>query len=218
MKKESLTAGVSLGLLCLTTSVFAADGPGAAPAPPAALAPGASTNAPAPGRRGQRNGVPASDAEQAEMARLIDLPGYATGLPDGDYSAGPPYIPAPEQTVRAGVPQGKVIEFSMNSSESKFYPGRNGAPFQRQVSVYVPSQFMAGTPAALIVSCDSYGVSRGRQLPAILDNEIAEHRLPVTVAVMIANGGTSGGERSLEYDTLSGKYAEFVETEVLPRV
>ena len=35
------------------------------------------------------------------------------------------------------------------------------------------------------------------------------------VAVMIANGGTAN--RSYEYDTVSGKYAEFVETEILPR-
>ena len=44
---------------------------------------------------------------------------------------------------------------------------------------------------------------------------IADHRLPVMLAVMIANGGS---ERSMEYDTVSGKYTDFVETEVLPRV
>ena len=37
---------------------------------------------------------------------------------------------------------------------------------------------------------------------------------------MIANGGGDGmgSERGLEYDTVSGKYAEFVEAEVLPKV
>jgi enterochelin esterase-like enzyme len=40
------------------------------------------------------------------------------------------------------------------------------------------------------------------------------------VAIFIANGGGDGGgsERGLEYDTVSGKYAEFVEAEVLPLV
>jgi len=40
------------------------------------------------------------------------------------------------------------------------------------------------------------------------------------VAIMIDNGGgdSKGSERGLEYDTVSGKYAEFVEAEVLPRV
>jgi enterochelin esterase-like enzyme len=49
---------------------------------------------------------------------------------------------------------------------------------------------------------------------------IAEHRLPVMIAVMIANGGGDGGgsERGLEYDTVSGKFAEFVEAEILPKV
>ena len=40
------------------------------------------------------------------------------------------------------------------------------------------------------------------------------------VAISIGNGGrdAQGSQRGLEYDTMSGKYAEFVETEVLPLV
>jgi enterochelin esterase family protein len=40
------------------------------------------------------------------------------------------------------------------------------------------------------------------------------------VAISIGNGGgdAQGSERGLEYDTMSGKYAEWVETEVLPLV
>jgi enterochelin esterase-like enzyme len=40
------------------------------------------------------------------------------------------------------------------------------------------------------------------------------------VAVSIQNGGgdAQGSERGLEYDTMSGRYAEFVENEVLPAV
>jgi enterochelin esterase-like enzyme len=39
------------------------------------------------------------------------------------------------------------------------------------------------------------------------------------VAVMIDSGGgdSKGSERGLEYDTVSGAYADFIETEVLPR-
>jgi enterochelin esterase-like enzyme len=49
---------------------------------------------------------------------------------------------------------------------------------------------------------------------------IAQHRLPVMFVIMIANGGgdAQGSERGLEYDTMSGLYAEFVEKEVLPLV
>jgi enterochelin esterase-like enzyme len=147
----------------------------------------------------------------AEMAKLSALPVWKRGAGDGDYSIGPDYAPAPEQTKRAGVPEGKVVEFVMNSAESKFYPGVNG-PFQRHVCVYVPAQYVPGTAAPVIVSADAYGVHY--ELPTILDNMIADHRLPVMVAVMIANGGA---ERSMEYDTVSVKYADFVEAEVLPR-
>ena len=38
------------------------------------------------------------------------------------------------------------------------------------------------------------------------------------IAVSIGNGSgdAQGSQRGLEYDTMSGRYAEFVETEVLP--
>ena len=50
-----------------------------------------------------------------------------------------------------------------------------------------------------------------------MDNLIAEKRLPMMAGVFIANGGDfRPSERSLEYDTVSGKYAEFIEHEVLP--
>src|SRR6266542_1544823 len=42
---------------------------------------------------------------------------------DGNFLIGPDYVPAPELNVVAGVPQGKVQQFSMDSAESKFYPG-----------------------------------------------------------------------------------------------
>ena len=49
---------------------------------------------------------------------------------------------------------------------------------------------------------------------------IADHRAAGDVAVMIANGGGDGGgsERGLEYDTVAGKNAEFIEAEILPKV
>ena len=58
------------------------------------------------------------------------------------------------------------------------------------------------------------------ELPTILDNMINDHRVPAMVVVFIGNGGgdSKGSERGLEYDTVSGKYAEFVETEVLPKI
>ncbi len=225
MKIQLLTSSLLVCLAAGTTPLLGAD---AAPAPVAASASTTAMAAPAaaagsasaPRGRGP-GGAPATPAEVAEMAKLKDLPPYAVGLGDGDYSTGPDYTPAPEQTAKDGVPKGKVDSFIMNAADSKFYPptGKRGATDTRKVTVYVPSQYVPGTPAPFIVSCDAYGAARN-QLPNILDNMIADHRLPVMIAVMIANGGGDGGgsERGLEYDTVSGKYAEFVEAEVLPLV
>ncbi len=206
------------GMLALRPT-FAAD---AGAAPTVAPAPGAApTNTPAGGRRGGGRGAPITEAEQAEVAKMADLPALTPGAGDGDYSTGPTYTPAPEQNPRENVPKGRLIRFTMDGNESKFYPptGLRGTTTNRSVTVYIPSQYVPGTPAPLIVAHDQYG-SRNNQLPTILDNMIADKKLPVMIAVGINHGGGDGGgsERGLEYDTVSGKYAEFVETEVLPRI
>jgi enterochelin esterase-like enzyme len=160
---------------------------------------------------------------------------------DGNFLIGPTYARAPELDVVSGVPQGRVQQFSMNSAESKFYPGiardapgtndpnnpktlivkTHPAPYTRTVTVYIPGQYVPGTAAAFIVTHDGPRLgSPDKSLPHILDNMIAQQRLPVLLAIMIANGGgdAQGSERGLEYDTMSGKFAEFIEAEVLPAV
>src|SRR5579884_683349 len=54
-----------------------------------------------------------------------DLPDGTLPAPsaDGNFVIGPTHNPAPESSVRAGVPQGIVHEFTMSSADSKFYPG-----------------------------------------------------------------------------------------------
>ena len=160
---------------------------------------------------------------------------------DGNFLIGPSYVPAPELTVAAGVPQGKVQQFTMESTNSRFYPGiarkafgtvdpnnpktliveTYSTPYRRTVTVYVPAEYAPGTAAPFIVTHDGpqHG-SPDMSLPHVLDNLIAQHRVPAMVAIMLANGGgdAQGSERGLEYDTMSGKFAEFIETEVLPLV
>ena len=142
---------------------------------------------------------------------------------EGDFVVGPNYTNAPELTVKEGVPRGTLHVFTMKSEDSKLYPGiaKNQpgvVPYQRLVCVYVPKQYVAGTPAPFIVVQDGMGSTN--RLPTILDNMIHERRLPVMIAVMINSGGgdAQGSERGLEYDTVSDKYTTFIETEVLPRV
>jgi enterochelin esterase-like enzyme len=160
---------------------------------------------------------------------------------DGNFLIGPTYVPAPELTVAAGVPQGRVQQFSMASTNSGFYPGiaRNAfgtvdphnpktliiethpAPYTRAITVYIPNLYVPGSAAPFIVTHDGPRLGNpDLTLPHILDNLIAQHRVPVMLAVMIGNGGgdAQGSERGLEYDTMSGKFAEFIEAEVLPAV
>jgi len=230
MRRTRITCGAVL--LCLFSgpnSIFAAaatTGAGDAAVPPSTIA--ATTNSVAARGSGQRGGLrgpPITPVEQAEVAKLADLPPLAPGVGDGDYSIGPAYTPAPEQTPRDDVPKGKIVKFTMDSADSKFYPGISKTnpgvvvPYKRNVTVYIPSQYVPGTPAPFILTHDAQG-ARNNQLPTILDNMIADYRLPVMVAVMVQSGGGDGpgSERGLEYDTVSGKYAEFIEAEVLPKV
>ncbi len=168
-------------------------------------------------------GIAAAQDSQAPPVDFSKFTPWSPKADQGDYVVGPPYKNAPELTPRENVPKGKVYHFTMSSTESKFYPGISKAvlgqivPYQRNVTVYVPNQYVPGTPAPFLVSQDSMGAG---ELPTILDNMIADHRLPALVAVMINSGGgdAQGSERGLEYDTVSGKYAEFIEAEVLPRI
>lgn len=165
-------------------------------------------------------GMAAAEAPPVDFSKFAP---WTLSADKGDYVIAPPYANAPELTPREGVPKGKVYQFTMNSTDSKLYPGISKTmpgqvvPYQRRVTVYVPSQYVAGKPAPFLVSQDSMGAG---ELPTILDNMIADHRLPVMLAVMIDSGGgdAQGSERGLEYDTVSGRYAEFIETEVLPKI
>jgi enterochelin esterase-like enzyme len=158
---------------------------------------------------------------------------------DGNFIIGPTHNPAPEMTVQEGVPQGTVSTFTMSSADSKIYPGiarepgtfgtvdptdaaklvvttSHPAAYTRRVAVYVPKQYVPGTAAPFIVGADG----PDQLLFTALDNLIAQKRVPAMIAISIGNGSgdAQGSQRGLEYDTMSGRYAEFVETEVLPLV
>jgi enterochelin esterase family protein len=158
---------------------------------------------------------------------------------DGNFIIGATHNPAPEMTVQDGVPQGTIYNFTMSSTDSKMYPGiardagtfgtpdpndpaklivttSHPAPYTRRVTVYVPKQYAAGTAAPFIVGADG----PDPLLFTALDNLIAQKRVPAMIAISIGNGSgdAQGSQRGLEYDTMSGRYAEFVESEVLPLV
>jgi enterochelin esterase family protein len=191
-----------------------------------------------------------SPKRETPPVRDPKTPGYvkAKVLPDGENAAptiegnfilGPTHPPAPESIEHTGVPHGRVITFVMDSTSSKRYPGiarepdtfgtpdpsnpaklilttSHPAPYTRHVSVYVPQQYDPKIAAPFIVGTDG----PDQTLFTVLDNLIAEHKLPAMIAISISNGtgDAQGSERGFEYDTMSGLYAEFVEDEVLPLV
>lgn len=148
---------------------------------------------------------------------------YTASAGDGDYTVTSTYRDAPEITKRAGVPEGKVYHFTMDSHDSLRFPGiakdqpLKIVPYTRNVTVYVPANTDSSKPMPFFVAQDSLG---SREVPTVLDNLIFDKRVPSQVAIFINSGGSDaqGSERGLEYDTLSGGYAEFIEYEVLPRV
>jgi enterochelin esterase-like enzyme len=161
-----------------------------------------------------------------------------------DVVIGPDYAPAPETVLRPHVPAGSILAFTLMSKDASIYPGirridnavtrrRDGfgnriaaeaheqseaAPYVRNVSVYVPSGHVPGTPTPFILVQDGHAFLN--LLPTVLDNLIADGRVPAMIAILIDSGGgdAQGSQRGLEYDTVSGTYSDFTETEVLPRV
>src|SRR6202790_1332488 len=201
----------------------------------------AMAQAPAVVARPARPTPPTRDPNTPGYVTAKDLPDGANAPPtaDGNFVLGPTHNPAPEMTVQEGVPQGAVYNFTMESVDSKIYPGiardantfgtadpaepaklivttSHPAPYTRRVAVYVPKQYVPGTAAPFIVGADG----PDPLLFTALDSLIAQKRVPAMIAISISNGSgdAQGSERGLEYDTMSGRYAEFVETEVLPLV
>jgi enterochelin esterase-like enzyme len=160
---------------------------------------------------------------------------------DGNFVIGPDYISAPENKVVDGVPKGKVMQFVIKSKDTKLLnPGiarkefgtvdpknpktliveTHPIDYVRQITVYIPAQYKPGTESPLMVCHDGPKGKPNMAIPHILDNLIAQKRVPAMIAIMIANGGgdAQGHQRGKEYDTMSGVYAEYIETDVLPRV
>lgn len=184
---------------------------------------------------------PVRDPHTPGYVAAIELPDGTVPSPDsnGNFIIGPTHNPAREMAMQSGAPQGTLYTFTMDSRDSKIYPGiarepntfgtvdpedpsklkvttSHPAPYSRHVEVYVPKQYIPGIVAPFIVGADG----PDHELFIALDNLIAENKVPLMIAISIGNGSgdAQGSERGLEYDAMSGVYAEFVEKEVLPLV
>jgi len=139
--------------------------------------------------------------------------------------------------VQPGVPSGTLSEKIEHTS--KIYDG-----MKSEYWIYVPAQYDPKTPAALMVFQDGGGyIHRDGNNPTlnVLDNLIAEKKIPVMIAVFINPGDITDSPgtptynfvkaysdkwhrtlkdsmRSTLYDTVSDRYARFLRDEVLADV
>jgi enterochelin esterase family protein len=143
----------------------------------------------------------------------------------------------PLSYLQPGVPSGTLSEKIEHTS--KIYDG-----MKSEYWIYVPAQYDPKTPAALMVFQDGGGyIHRDANNPTlnVLDNLIAEKKIPVMIAVFINPGDITDSPgtptynfvkaysdkwhrtlkdsmRSTLYDTVSDRYARFLRDEVLANV
>ena len=110
-----------------------------------------------------------------------------------------------------GVPKGELVQLPKISST--IYPGTD-----RDIWVYVPNGYSKSKPACLMVFQDGQWAKNYMQ--PVFDNMIASKEIPQIIGVFITPGTYADGRsnRSIEYDTLSPKYSEFLMKDVLPVV
>jgi len=124
-----------------------------------------------------------------------------------------PYKPSPENQPQQNTPKGTVTRGVL--PPGKYYPG---AP--HNYSVYVPAQYDAAKPTPFMIFLD------GGSANVIFDNLIAKGDLPPMIGIFINPGVLpalspqvqSRFERIFEYDSINGRYAQFLVDEVIPEV
>jgi hypothetical protein len=138
---------------------------------------------------------------------------------------GPEYTVDPD-TQDQGRPKGRRFQFTMplrgsrsifNGSDPCLDP-KYPPDAERIVFVNIPAHYQDGVEAPLLVMQDGPGhidlVDNCQS--NLIGSPTPSRRLPAFITVAVANGG--GSERGLEYNTMSDRYARFIEHEVLPAV
>lgn len=141
---------------------------------------------------------------------------------------GPDYTIDPNLT-DLGNPKGKYFEFTIRLADSKIFRGddstldpKKPVREQRKIFVYIPASYKDGVQAPILVMLD--GPSRLDLVRNALDNltisKNPDQKLPAFITIAVENGGgdSKGSERGLEYDTMSDRFARFINNEVLPAI
>lgn len=135
------------------------------------------------------------------------------------------YILGPDSQPHEGVPQGKVI--GPLTLPSEVFPNTT-----RNYWIYVPAQYDASKPAALMVFQDGHAfvaLDDSYRVPYVFDNLIYRREMPVTIGVFINPGrgpdqkeasasdwGDRINNRPTEYNELNDNYTRMIVNELLP--
>jgi gluconolactonase len=130
------------------------------------------------------------------------------------------YTLGPDSQPHDGVPKGTVTKFILKPG--KYYPGT-----PHNCAVYVPAQYDATKPTPFMIFLDGSGaLGDGVRVPVVFDNLIAKHELLPMIGIFIDPGVLpvvsdevqNRYNRIFEYDSLSGRFAEFLLNELIPEV
>src|SRR5688500_9066706 len=126
------SVAIVIGLTAAAASAIAQNPPASAP-PPAAPAAQQPVSPVAPPARGARPPSPTRDPQTPGYVAATMLVDGAVPPADalGNFVIGPTHEPAPEMSVQPGVPQGTLHKFTMESTDSKIYPGIGRVPGSR---------------------------------------------------------------------------------------
>lgn len=133
------------------------------------------------------------------------------------------YEHGPASDVYEKIPKGKL---SKHTWKSKVFPNTI-----RDYYVYVPEQYEASEPAALMVFQDGHTYVKEDgdfKVPTVFDNLIAQEMMPVTIGLFIDPGHAidslqidspwKASNRSFEYDEVSDTYGRFLIEEMIPEL
>jgi enterochelin esterase family protein len=139
---------------------------------------------------------------------------YADGKPLGARGDAVGYNP--DSYPKPGVPKGKLSD--KQTITSKLYDG-----MKSDYWIYAAPGVDPAVPAPLMVWQDGQGLIgefSQQRLATVTENLVHQKLIPPLVYVMIQPGTSPDGRamRSIEYDTVSDRYARFLMEEVLPEV
>ena len=130
------------------------------------------------------------------------------------------YPLGPDSQPQDGVPKGVVTRHKLEPG--KIYPG-----VPHNYAIYVPANYDASRPAPFMVFLDGSGpLGNGQRVPVVFDNLIAKGELPPLIGIFVDPGvlpalsdsAQSRFHRILEYDSIDGRFAHFLEEELIAEV